>query len=279
MVGRDARDLLSRLSTNDLKPLDAGRAVTTLFLSPTGRLLHRVLLQPDGTSLRAVVESGVAQSFASWVDQYTFAEDARVEGAPDLGVLEVHGDVSLAATADHETRGALAWSRRDFGPFACAVVTGPREELAALASDLPSLGESERLQLRVLAGVPAAPSEICEDYFPLEAGLVGEISFTKGCYTGQEVVARQDSRDKVVRRLVGLAFDADAAVAPGDVLASEEKEGCRVTSVAPELVEQEGARRRVALGYVRSRSAPGARVSAAGGPEATVVALPFRTPS
>lgn len=283
VAGRDAVELLGRLSTNDLAPLSRGRGVTTLFLSPTGRMLHVVLLQPDpdGITLRAVVEvaPGEASAFPAWIDRYTFGEDARVEPAADLGALEIAGEGVLPAALDEAGAqacdGALVWSRRDLGSLPAAIVSGPRSAIEALARRTApegSLDAVERLQMRVLAGIPASGAEITDAYFPLEAGLAGLISFTKGCYTGQEIVARQDAYDRITRRLVRIAFAQ--APSPGDRLASEDREGCRITSVAPREILLDGQSRFLALGYVRSRHAtPGTPVATAAGLAGHVISL------
>ncbi len=152
------------------------------------------------------------------------------------------------------------------------------------------LTDDDYLELRVLAGVPAGGAELTDARHPLEAGLAADISFTKGCYTGQEVVARQDAYGKVTRRLVGLAFGAPPA--SGETLASEAKEGCSVTSVAPEPVgpatgvddagrdDDAGSRSATAhwpcLGFVAARNAvDGNPVVTASGLEGRVVPLPF----
>ena len=67
---------------------------------------------------------------------------------------------------------------------------------------------------RILLGIPAPGHELTEDYNPLEAGLGEAVSFTKGCYVWQEVVARLNTYDTVSRRLVGLVFRADGAAPP-----------------------------------------------------------------
>lgn len=239
--GRDAQDLLSRLSTNDLSPLSEGCAVTTLFLSPSGRLLHRVLLLPDGRRLRALAEEGSLDAFPALLDRYTFAEDIRVTAAPELAALRLVGTEALELLPANAGTEDILWSRRDFGDLPSALVTGPRADLAAIA-DLVSPGgcleAREQQQLRVESCEPAAGSEITEERFPLEAGLHAEISFTKGCYTGQEVVARQDTYGKVARRLVRLLFRDRPS--PGDAVMNGGREAGAVTSVAPEPVVVDG---------------------------------------
>ena len=85
--------------------------------------------------------------------------------------------------------------------------------------------------LRIEAGLPAAGAELSEDYTPLEAGLLAAISSTKGCYTGQEVVARQLTYDKVTQHLCGLRLEDHAQ--PGERLwAADGSPAGKVTSVA-----------------------------------------------
>lgn len=286
VTGTDAVELLGRLSTQDLKPLGDGRSVTTIFLSPTGRLLHRVLLQPVGESLVAVHVSAGEGGFADWVDRYTFAEDCSIEST-ELGALllvgpgarELAGLAEDGATRESE---GLVFSARAFGALPSVVASGPaqaRETWAAaqLADGVARLDEPGLQQLRVESGVVSAGAEFSEDYHLLEAGLKSDASFTKGCYTGQEVVARQDSYDKVVRRLVGLVFDGRPSA--GELLASENKAGCVVTSVAtdaPAGLPDGWPAGPACLGYVRAKTfEEGGVVRSASGLEGRMLAPPF----
>ena len=105
--------------------------------------------------------------------------------------------------------------------------------------------------LRVERGAPGYDRELGESYNPLETGLWGSISFTKGCYIGQEVIARLDTYQKVQRHLVSLSFSADAQVAEGSKLAREGSEVGHVTSVAKTPLTGE----LIGLGYVRKEAA------------------------
>ncbi len=126
--------------------------------------------------------------------------------------------------------------------------------------------------LRIEAGIPRYGQDLAEDTLPLEAGLLNAMSFTKGCYLGQEIVERARSRGHVNWKLVGLVVAADAPPHPGEKLVSNGKEIGEVTSacISPTLGKT------LVLAYLRREvSEPGTRIALASGPAAEVSALPF----
>jgi folate-binding protein YgfZ len=126
---------------------------------------------------------------------------------------------------------------------------------------------------RVEAGRPLFHKDMDEETIPLEAGIEDRaISFTKGCYVGQEIIVRvlQRGGGRVARKLVGLTLDRDAP--PGTPLVANDRETGRLTSV----VQSRALGRVIALGYVgRDLAEPGARVDVSGGGSAVVTKLPF----
>ena len=92
-------------------------------------------------------------------------------------------------------------------------IVGPVDEkdyvLSQLKKESETISLSEFEELRIKLGVPAYGKELSEDYNPIEAGLLDHISFNKGCYIGQEVVARLNAYDKVQRKLVKLTWSGD----------------------------------------------------------------------
>lgn len=132
---------------------------------------------------------------------------------------------------------------------------------------------SEALEsLRIEAGIPRYGPELADDTLLLEAGLLNAVSFTKGCYIGQEIVERSRSRGHVNWNLVGVVMEAPAPPAPGTKLISEGKEAGEVTSscVSPSLGKA------IALAYVRREFAEaGTKLVLASGVPAEVVPLPF----
>ncbi|MGH9354896.1 MAG: aminomethyltransferase family protein [Terriglobia bacterium] len=126
--------------------------------------------------------------------------------------------------------------------------------------------------LRIEAGIPRYGAELAEDVLPLEAGLLNALSFTKGCYIGQEIVERARSRGHVNWKLMGLFMETGGPPPPGEKVLSGGKEVGEITSscLAPTLG------RTVAVAYVRREAAePGMKLNLASGPAVEITALPF----
>jgi folate-binding protein YgfZ len=292
-AGKDALDLLHRLSTNDLTCLPKGAAVRTVVTSDRGRIVgvitvvgvepDRLLLLSDAADARPIVE---------WVDKFTFEEDSRLRDVSgELAQLAVAGlragDVVRKLAGDAAAaleRGGCCRSavlgveadvvRSDAPGIPCWELIVPAQArdslLAAAARSGAALGDEAAWDaVRIERGVPVSGHELTEDANPLEAGLRGLVSFTKGCYVGQEVVARLDAYEKVRRVLTGLL--SDAPLRPGELLSAGGQLAGNVTSAA----WSPGLRRHVGLGYVRNAfAAPGTQFVA--GPGAvTVAALPM----
>ena len=210
---------------------------------------------------------------AEWVDFYTFVEDVSVEdvtgatamlgvigpGAPS--VVEAATGVAAPELAPYELRvgtvggaEALVVRTDPIGEpgYDVVVAADDRGEaldalLSADATPAPVEVGGEALDaLRIEHGVPAFGRELTEAFNPLEAGLIDIISFTKGCYVGQEVVARLNTYDKVQKRLMRMRWGDGAGPEPGAKLVLEGKQVGVVTSAA---ISPAGGG--VGIGYVR----------------------------
>lgn len=147
---------------------------------------------------------------------------------------------------------------------------------AAAVDDAPIVrGDAETLDvMRIEAGLPALGRELDEEVLPPEARLERAISTTKGCYVGQEIVARLRARGQVNHLLVGLALEVDALPVEGTVLTADGRPTGEITSRA-----ESPALGPIALGYVRREHAePGTTVDFDAG-RARVVELPFVRPA
>ncbi len=249
VTGRDRKDLLHRLCTNAVAGLEKGRGVPVCFTTNKGRLIDWTVVLDRGEDL--LLLSGNPERVAGHIQQYTISEDVTVRnymaieivvcGPGAKGFLGVElepwclGGRGLAGVQVEIVRvePLLGDAYVVLAPDAVAL----RRLLAERGEALDVSGVDD---LRVRAGIPAVPQEINDDHNPWEAGLGGSISLQKGCYVGQEIIARLNTYEKVQRRLVGLRLDAPAA--PGAPLTRAGEEVGRVTTPS-------GLR---ALAYVKS---------------------------
>ena len=295
MVGEDALDLLHRLSTQDLLALQPGEGTATVLTTSKGRILDVLVVQRRTDSLRLHVSAGNQPRVLDWLDTYTILEDSEASDETDEhGQLLIFGpaagEVVDSAASDPALDGLDLFHHREArlgtaqvaitraeapagGGFHVAAPLGEAESARQALIDagaVPVDGDTFEV-LRVEAGLPAFGSELDERWNPHEAGLERHISYTKGCYIGQEVIARLDAYDKVQRELRGLRAVGGGVPSVGSKLLMDGKEAGAVTSVAdsPDFGP-------IALAYVRRAHAdPGARLVTAEGAEVEVAALPF----
>jgi folate-binding protein YgfZ len=316
VTGRDRLDLLQRLTTNDMKSLDVGLGVVNLFLTNKGRIveLFDVLAFPE--HLLLVLASGGGKPAVEWIERFVFMEDVQaadltietcaigVFGPQAAGVLAAAGiDVSGLTARNHRParlgdRPQIEITVSPCEPLAGAGyrLIGPRSEAAAIEASLLAAGGASGLVkaghdllevLRIEAGWPGAGHELSEEWNPLETELRPFISFTKGCYTGQEVIARLNTYKKVQRalrglRLTGAAESAELAGIPA--AGSQLRDECGAAAgVVTSAAYSPGLRSVIALAFVElAKSAPGTKLAANVGGEATaeaeVAGLPFAIP-
>lgn len=288
LTGPAAKAFLNGQVSNDIEALTPGTGILATFLTPKGKMLGdlRVLeTGPPTPELLLDTERVALQALFDLLRRTTIGHDVElhkrtlqtaqlslvgpraraVAGAPDLPATE---HASRAHTIDGATVRVVA---TDLGvDVLCAAEDGERVRAALEAAGAVPADEAAFDVLRVEAGRPRYGVDIDEGTMPEEAGLVDRaVSFTKGCYVGQETVARLHWRGKPNRHLRGLRLSAP--VPAGTVLRLGEREVGTVTS--PVRSPRHGD---IALALVRREAEP-ETVLAAGedGAEATVVTLPF----
>jgi aminomethyltransferase len=243
--------------------------------------------------LLILTSRGAQVLVSNWLRKHIFFnDDVQVRDASgEFGMLSVYGpgaaDVASALTGQ-EARGLAlhAWqSGRDDVIVARAdpiagdgyhlLVTAPDSLRAmwraALDSGATPMGEQAFEILRIEAGLPRFARELSEAYIPLEVGLWSDVSFSKGCYTGQEIIARMESRHKLAKQLVGVR--SSASLMPGAELRAE---GSGVGQVTSSAVRPDG--QWIALAVVKpAYAAPSTRLTlnAEQPGEVEVVALPM----
>ncbi len=284
-TGADVLDLLNRLTTNKLDDLSPGCAASTVLTNGDARVIDHLRAAAVDGAVWLLTSSGQAGAVAEWIDLYTFGEDVAVaDCAESTARFAVAGPDAPEALARvglpvpvgdgaAEEGGAIVVA----SPFgACPVydVVSPVERAASVREALLAAGaveaDAEAFEAhRILQGVPACGAEFGMFNNPLEARLLGSISDDKGCYTGQEVIARLQTYRKVQRRLMTFASTADAA--PGDAIQDENGAPAGVVTSAFLRLPRGAA----GLALVASRfAAAGTRLSVAGG-EAVLADPPY----
>ena len=235
--GKDRVDLLHRLSTNDLEGLQPGRIAATVFTDPVGRTIDvvTVLSQPQFLSL--LTSTGRTQALRDWLQRHIFFQDDVTLHVPE-GEWSLYGaygpEASRSLPAGTPVEGALSDTAGDLIWATDRPVAGYLRLMPPDSTELhweiepDSAGAYEIL--RIEAGLPKMGVEILEDSIPLEVGLWDAVSFSKGCYVGQEIIARMESRGKLAKQLMGVRLKSSAE--PGTTLRQSNRTVATLTSVA-----------------------------------------------
>lgn len=257
-VGPDARTLLHRLSTNHVSALAPGAGCLNAFLTDKGRFVDLALhLDRGAAGVLLVGSAGRGQALRDWLDRYLFTEEveladlstsgscAELAGAraPAIADSMMPGAAGLAPWAFVERDGRLVargFDRVDSGgarvpSYVVVDLERPAVLDALLAAGAAPLDAQGAEALRIAAGVPGEAGEVVDAHNPLDLALHDAIHWAKGCYIGQEVVARLDTYAKQGKGLVGLVLDdaARARVQPGAEVVGDGKPLGVITSVSP----------------------------------------------
>ncbi len=230
VAGVSRLEVINRISTNKVDLLPTQQGKPTLFTNANARILDRIEVYPYSEETLVIAGAGRGQFVQEYLQRNIFFNDK----ASSRSLMPTHHQFSLhGATAESIITcllpdapqmplygcASLAWQGATYFVFKRKPVLGthwaiiaPTESAVTLAQHLLEIGKEDGLRLggsmaynilRVKAGLPAN-GELNSDFIPLELGLWDEVSFNKGCYTGQEIIARMDSREKLARVLVSL---------------------------------------------------------------------------
>jgi folate-binding protein YgfZ len=235
LEGPDTLRFLHGQSSQDLQAAAPGRWLSTCCLTPTARLRALAEVLVDGSGAWLVITAGAAEAVHAALDRVLFpADDVRL-GQPRPGCLLLAVDAAAAPATSLLAPAGACWRPWEGGegwwlgeallladgerpPGALPEPLAGREPLPAWAVEL----------LRLRDGAPAAPAELNDDVNPFELGLAPRVSLAKGCYVGQETLARLATYDGVRQQLrrwclaapqdPAAEADAAAVLAPGATL-------------------------------------------------------------
>ncbi len=261
VVGPDREKWLQGMQSNDLAAAPYGGAVAGLFLGGKGRLVAEGLLWRRPDEVLVTTEATRLEVLRLHLDKLLIMEECELLEAPALRRLRYFP----SATPPDAPPGIVGSAQ----PLGLELLL-PEDEAQALLKTLPDRPRADVVEAwRIAIGVPQWGKDLDEETTPIEAGLDPMLSFSKGCYVGQEVVAMATYRGRVAWNLVRLEVEGRAP-APGTRLDPQRGPKGRVTS----STQVGGAA--VLLGYVHKEFiAPGSEVQLADGRRARVLGLPF----
>lgn len=266
--GADRLDLLHRLSTNNLLSAKPGNIIPTVFTTDKGRIVDFVRVIVGDSSLLLLVSPGNEERFVQWIAKYTIMEDIQLDVisavtemislvgpsadrfiAKGIGV-ELEPNKSITQTLG---RGEVTINVRDEFETRFVDLLTPKQNVAHL-HDLLRWEKTMKMSpevyemFRISRGIPHFGSELNDAHNPYDVGLRFAISYTKGCYIGQEVIARLDTYGKVQKELLGVTMGEDArGVHAGATIVYKGTDVGTITSLSTRALR----RRRVGLAVVK----------------------------
>jgi len=297
-TGPDRVRYLNAILTNNIKYLPLGQGIVSLLLNPQGHILAEIETYAFADRLFCVSYAMIRERLIEGLDKYIIMDDVTLtdetehygtlalEGPKAAALVQELSGVALSQSADlFSQEGSVATIpcrivKRSPGGIPGAEFIVARVKLQELWQILLEavckhgggpVGYSAMSAIRLVQGVPWFGYDFGEKQIPHEAGLQdSHISYTKGCYTGQEIVERVRSRGQVNRLRVALLFSGDEVPEGGSALTMEGKEVGYVTRAA--RIPQPA--RVIGMGYVRKEATtPGRNLDWAHG-TAAVVQLP-----
>ncbi len=287
LEGKDRIDFLHRLTTNDLLSAAPGQGRYTLFLTTRGRVVDLALALLQEEAVFLIPSAGNAEPIRALLDGYLFREEVALRCDEDLACGLLFG-AGARATLERATGGP--WEGDGLGDHRpCRIAgTGGRAarvlpmqghafllvfdkgalrgvESALVDAGAAPAAESVLESCRVEAMLPALGRELSEEFNPWEVSLDRAIHLQKGCYLGQEVVARLHTYRKVQRRLAGFELSGALPRLPAPLFVGAQNEGT-ITSAA----SAPDGNRWFALGVVRAALCKPNQELRAGAPDSPI---------
>lgn len=266
-TGDDIIDLIHRLSTNNCMNVTQHVGKQTILTNEKGRIIDIITILKRKEDYLMLTSSNNELQVIQWLKKFIIMEQIRFEIVTDeYDMTTVHGAQSLDCisqllnTHDLDIPIHSMITSMDF-PSRIAIRLMPIHELQFLVIDVKDtgllnlfessgiafFGESQFERERILSGMGIYGHELSESYNPLEAGLLHLIDFKKGCYIGQEVIARLDSYNKVQKRLMG--FISQYPIVQDSIISIDAKEIGIVTSAL------QSTEYTIGLAFIRSEQA------------------------
>jgi folate-binding protein YgfZ len=270
ILGSDILDLLNRLSTNNILGLDNFDSKHTILTNDKGRIIDITYLVCLTDEFILLTSTGQDTQVLQWLDKYTIMEDIEYEnvtqkyasyhliGTDSINKLSAfispktsNGNVN-SITVNDLTGWCMPYNLGSLPSYILIMPNAFKKHYETTLGDLfQEIDEEEYENIRIEHAFPMHGAELNETYNPLEAGLIGAIDFRKGCYIGQEVIARLDTYKKVQKNLVLLNFSNSNEASVNDPLFYNQKKVGFITSIKQDLLGYPEA----GLAYINTASA------------------------
>ncbi|MGV0105687.1 Glycine cleavage T protein (Aminomethyl transferase) [Nostoc sp. DSM 114160] len=292
VAGDDRLNFLHNQSTNNFQILKPGQGCDTVFVTSTARTIDLVTAYVREDAVILLVSPNRRQFLMEWLDKYIFYAD-KVELSDITQYTNTFSLIGPGSDAVLEKLGIGELIGQPYGSHQVYTIAPAEGVRIAVGSGLAAPGYtftfpytdketvwnklleagavemSDRAwdALRILQGRPAPDAELTDDYNPLEVGLWQTISFTKGCYIGQETIARLNTYKGVKQHLLGIRLNAPVEV--GSAIAVADEKVGKLTSYTQTADGYFG------LGYIRTKAGGVGLKVKVGETEGEVIEIPF----
>ncbi|QLE56317.1 folate-binding protein YgfZ [Nostoc sp. TCL26-01] len=283
----DRLRFLHNQSTNDFQSLKPGQGCDTVMVTSTARTIDLVSAYICDDDVLLLVSPSRREFLLQWLDRYIFfADKVQLTDITDetatLSIIGAESDAIVEKLGAGAIIGQAYGNHITVDDVIVAVGSGlaspgytlilPVSQKQQIWEQILELGAVELSDrawdtIRILQGRPAPDAELTDDYNPLEVGLWQTISFSKGCYIGQETIARLNTYKGVKQYLWGIHLNAPATV--GDNIAIGDEKVGKLTSYTQTSDGYFG------LGYIRSKAGGVGLKVQVGNTEGEIVAIPF----
>ena len=247
LQGKDTADFLHRMSTNNMLNINSNEPVVTVLTDADGHFMDVVTVLLHNERFLLIGSEGNGQNIFEWLNKHHFSEEITiVDESGQYGLFALYGEGVPAILSSQEY--ILIGSDSE-SAFILVENNVSSVWKKLVESGLTPVGREAWNLIRTERGIPRLGFEITSSANPLEAGFAHAVSFTKGCYIGQEVIARMDTYDKVSRELRRLHFSGEVDKSGQKLLTKDGKPAGEITTsvYSPELGKQIG------LGYVKKK--------------------------
>ena len=289
----DRLRFLHNQSTNDFERLKPGQGCDTVFVTSTARTIDLATAYVTEDAVLLLVSPNRREFLMQWLDKYIFFADkveltditeetvtfSLIGSQSDtvvekLGASEIigkpYGTHIPISNLNEDSQSIIAVGSGLASPGYTLILNANQKDRIwqqIIEADAVEISDRDWEMLRILQGRPQPESELTDDYNPLEVGLWQTVSFDKGCYIGQETIARLNTYKGVKQNLWGISLNA--TVEPGAVITVGDEKVGKITSFTQDGDNYFG------LGYIRTKAGGVGLKVKVGNTEGEVVSIPF----